>query len=177
MRVSILLMLLLLPLSAVAAVQVGEVPPDYVGQDRDGKDIRLSGHRGKVVAVTFWATWCGPCMQEIPILEAVQRQVGKSEIEIVAVNFKESSDKWRTIRRKLSDLQLTLSRDTTNKVIEAYGVKGIPHLFLIGKDGRVAYIHVGYDASSLPGIVEELNALLAEAPPEAIVQQPVAETQ
>lgn len=64
-----LLVWLALAACAQAQVRVGDTPPDALGRNREGNDVVLSDHRGKVVVVTFWATWCGYCLKELPVLE------------------------------------------------------------------------------------------------------------
>ncbi|TAH46689.1 MAG: TlpA family protein disulfide reductase, partial [Gammaproteobacteria bacterium] len=73
--------------AAQAAPKVGEVPPTYVGVDAEGNAVDLFGFKGKVVVVTFWASWCGYCLKEIPVLENVQRQAGDGRIRVIAVNI------------------------------------------------------------------------------------------
>lgn len=68
---------ILLSFSLKAEIMVGEIPPSYLGKNRSGIEVQLSEMKGKVVVATFWATWCPPCLKEIPILEGIQRQVGK----------------------------------------------------------------------------------------------------
>ena len=75
--------------AAQAAPKVGEVPPTYVGVDAEGNAVDLFGFKGKVVVVTFWASWCGYCLKEIPVLENVQRQAGDGRIRVIAVNIDE----------------------------------------------------------------------------------------
>src|SRR3546814_3550694 len=67
----------------------GDIPPDVLGNDRDGNPVTVSQYRGKVVIVTFWASWCGPCRRELPVLGKVQSIVGRDHLEVIAVNFKE----------------------------------------------------------------------------------------
>ncbi|MFI4970616.1 MAG: TlpA disulfide reductase family protein, partial [Lysobacterales bacterium] len=71
---------------AQVRLQAGDAAPDSLGTDRDGKQVRIADYHGKVVVLTFWATWCGYCLKELPILENLQRRLGKARIEVVAIN-------------------------------------------------------------------------------------------
>src|SRR5690606_36208258 len=62
----------------------GDIPPDVLGNDRDGNPVTVSQHRGKVVIVTFWASSCGPCRRELPVLGKVQSFVGRDHLEVSA---------------------------------------------------------------------------------------------
>ena len=145
------------------AVAIGEIPPDHLGRDRKGNDVNISDHHGKVVVVTFWASWCGYCRRELPVLENLQKVAGKDRVEVIAVNYKDDKDVYRAILRKLKDLQLTMVRDGSGDVGKAYGVEGIPRLFVIDKDGRIAYSHTGYDEEhSVDRIVDAVNRVLVQ---------------
>ena len=149
--------------AAQAAPKVGEVPPTYVGVDAEGNAVDLFGFKGKVVVITFWASWCGYCLKEIPVLENVQRQAGDGRIRVIAVNIDDDNAKRRQMRARLKDFQLLMTTDKDKKARKAYGVGGIPHLVMIDPEGKLAYRHVGYDKEMLPEIVDELNGLLEEA--------------
>ncbi|WP_158985026.1 TlpA family protein disulfide reductase [Lysobacter panacisoli] len=141
-------------------VSSGDMPPDIFGKDESGDPISLENHRGKVVIVTFWATWCPYCLKELPILENIQNLVGKERIEVIAVNWKEDRDTYRVVKHRLKDLTLTLTRDTSGRIGEAYGVQSIPHMLMIGKDGRVDTVRRGYSEEDLEDIAADLNRLL-----------------
>lgn len=148
---------------AVPELRAGEIAPDLLGKDRDGNAIHVSDHRGKVVALTFWATWCSYCLKELPILENLQRRLGKAGIEVVAVNIDEDRADYLRMRRRLKDFELTLAEDDRKQAVaKSYGVSNLPHLVLIDKAGRLAHVHVGYAESMLGDIVEEINTLLGE---------------
>lgn len=66
----------------------GDMPPDVLGKDETGQPISLESLRGKVVILTFWATWCPYCLKELPILENIQNLAGKDRIEVIAINWK-----------------------------------------------------------------------------------------
>lgn len=150
--------------SASAAIAVGDIPPDDLGRNPGGDVIRVSDHRGKVVVITFWASWCGYCRRELPVLAGLQEAAGKDRVEVIAVNYEDDRDVYRALRRKLKNVQLTLTHDQSGDIGRAYGVQGIPRLFMVDRNGRVAYIHSGYGDSSIDEIVDAANKLLAAQP-------------
>lgn len=164
MRFASILIALLLILFANrlhAESLVGSPAPDSLGMDNAKRPVHVSDYRGKVVVLTFWASWCGYCLKELPILENLQRKVGSEQIAVIAINTDKDRDKYRTMRRRMKDFQLTLTVDANKEgIAEAYGVSGLPHMVLVDKQGRVAYIHVGYSEESLPRFVYEINSLL-----------------
>ncbi|PHS13156.1 MAG: thioredoxin family protein [Kangiella sp.] len=151
---------LFLSLSLKAEILVGEIPPSYLGKDKNGVKIELSEMKGKVVVATFWATWCPPCLKEMEVLENIQRQVGKDKLEVVAINFKEGRSKYKRIVKLLKDAQITLTYDRRGIVAKRYNIKSIPRMFIINKLGKISYMHKGYGEKMLAQIVDELNALI-----------------
>lgn len=141
---------------------VGRMAPDALGIDRDGAQHSLQEYRGKVVLLSFWASWCGYCLKELPIIENVQRKIGKDRVEVVALNVDKDHAKYVAMRRKLKRFELTLTTDDERRAADAYGVNGLPHLVMIDKEGRVGYVHVGYSEKQLPAFIDELNELLGE---------------
>jgi len=113
------------------------------------------------MVVTFWASWCGYCRKELPMLAGLQDAAGKDRLEVVAVNFQDDRDVYRGLLRKLKDIQLTMTHDATGRIGDAYGVKGIPHLLVIGKNGKVAFKASGYGEESLQEILDAVNGELA----------------
>ena len=142
-------------------VAIGEKPPTLIGVTPAGDNVETTQFAGKVLVVTFWASWCGPCMKELPMLERVQQIAGKDRIQVVAINT-EDGEKFRKISRTLSALTLQITHDFGKKSTDAYGVKGIPHMLIIGRDGRVVAVHRGYGDSSLDSIIAEINAALGK---------------
>ena len=153
---------------AQSRVAVGDMPPDVFGKDEGGNPIKLADLRGKVVIVSFWASWCGYCRKELPVLEGIQKTVGKARIEVIAVNSREDKRTYRALLRQLRKFEFTMTGDSDGVISDAYGVSGIPHMLMIGKDGIVGHVYRGYSEESLPGIVADLNALLAQPGPEPV---------
>lgn len=89
-KVSIFLAVLGFSFVVWAGNKPGEKPYDRVGRDDEGKVVRVSDFKGRVVIVTFWATWCGPCMKELPVLSGIQKRAGTEQLQVIAVNYKES---------------------------------------------------------------------------------------
>ena len=145
---------------------VGDTPPDVdLGVTSAGKSVKPQDYLGRVVVVTFWASWCGPCRKELPILESVQEQ-GKGQIQVIAVNIEDPAT-FRKAARLLKDQQMQLANDRNGIGQRAYHVKGIPHMMLIGRDGRILDVRTGYAEAAIPGIVDEINGALAAKTPAA----------
>jgi len=137
----------------------GDIAPAVLGTTLDGDTIQVPQYKGKVLVVTFWATWCGPCMRELPMLESLQRVAGKEKLQVVAVNIEDRAV-FRKVSQKLTTFQLTIAHDYGKRGSDAYGVGGIPHMVIIGRDGVIVTVHRGYSEESLDGIVAEINAAL-----------------
>ena len=162
------LIALLFCLTARAQMQPGDIPPEALGKTVDGQVVSLASMHGKVVVISFWATWCHYCMKEMPVLAGVQAQANLHHLplQVVSIDSKESRDTFvRTtnlIKRRLPGLLLSWDRDGT--IGEPYGAnKFIPVMVMLHRDGTVAHIHAGYDEDMLDTLVAEINELLTES--------------
>jgi len=170
-------LLLLVPMASAiakdaASPTVGSLPPPLLGKDRAGNEVDLAALRGKVVIVTFWASWCPPCRKELPVLGHFQRVVGRDALEIVAINYKEPRRTFTDLVRQNRDIDLTWVHDARGSVSDLYGVRSLPHMFMLDREGRVAYTHNGYSEEALPGIINEVLSLL----PEEVRARPASNT-
>ena len=155
-----------------AGVQVGDIPPPRLGTDRDGDRVDLAQMSGKIVVVTFWATWCPPCRKELPVLEAIHNSVGEDRLEVIAVNT-EDRRTYRGALRRLKDYRMTLVHDRRGILQRQYGVEGLPHMVIVGIRGKVVSVKQGYNEDMVIPIVDELNSLL-RAQARARIQEPSA---
>lgn len=147
---------------AVKQPGIGDVPPPIAMKDRKGNAVDLDALKGKVVVVTFWASWCGPCRRELPMLGHVQKLVGREHLEVIAINMKESREDYLGVLRANKDLDLTFVHDIRGVVTDRYGVTALPNMFIIGQDGLIVRTHRGYSEAVLESFARELIALLPE---------------
>jgi thiol-disulfide isomerase/thioredoxin len=169
-RVAAFLLVALLMAGSAGAkgLQVGDVPPDALGRDESGAPVKLGDYRGKVVIISFWASWCPACRKELPALGSVQKVAGVGQLQVLAVNYGENRQRYREIvrvlRPGLQEAPIKLISDTQSYYGTEYGVKALPHMVLIGRDGRIAAVHEGYGESEIPLLVKEINQLLLATP-------------
>lgn len=169
--------LLALCLAGLAQAQpvVGEPPPvDLIGTTPEGEQIHVGGHRGKVLVVSFWASWCGYCRSQFALLDHVQKAVGQERLRVVVVNFKEPPSDYRRIRRALRDSPVTWTHDRDGALSDVFGVESVPHMFVFDKAGRLAAIRRGYSPDGAEATIGLLNELLAE--PDPVTANPAAGT-
>jgi peroxiredoxin len=152
--------------AAQESLAVGSIAPDFTSKNLvTGDTVRLSSAHGKLVFLTFWASWCPPCRQELPILENVQKKLGKDKVMVYAVSFREPVNSQLEVKRlaRSTAWQITLLADPNGRIAGQYGISAIPHLFIIGRDGKILAVHTGYGDGSIDELVEDINAALKGA--------------
>ena len=118
----------------------GDKAPDFAATTLDGKPFKLSDLRGKVVLLDFWATWCTPCIAELPNLERAYEKFGKDgDFVVIGISLDSSDSAVQQFceQRKIRWPQIVLGPAEQNPVAKRYNVSGIPATFLIGRDGKV----------------------------------------
>ena len=141
---------------AGAATNAGAAP-DFTLKSRDGSNIKLSELRGQVVMVNFWASWCGPCRQEMPLLEQLYQRYQPMGFTLLGVNVEEDSSAADKVLKDIP-VSFPILYDNKNSVSESYQVRAMPSTFLIDRDGNVRYLHKGYQ----PGYEEEYQQQIRE---------------
>lgn len=127
--------------SSSGEVKVGDEAPDFVAELTNGEKFSLADNKGKVVLINFWATWCGPCVEELPAIEKLQKEYG-DKVEIVAVNYGEDK---KTVDEFLKDKNYTfkVAYDENMDICNTYPSDGIPYLVVVDKEGKVHETMVG----------------------------------
>jgi peroxiredoxin len=121
----------------------GVAAPDFSLPTLDGQsEISLSGLRGHVVLVNFWATWCKPCEEEMPSMERLYRRLHKQGFEIVAVSVDEDASIVESFRERLS-ISFPIVKDPDQQISGLYQTTGFPESLLIDEGGRIVERYVG----------------------------------
>jgi thiol-disulfide isomerase/thioredoxin len=131
-------------------------PLDIKFKAIDGREVDLQGMKGKVVLVDFWATWCGPCIKELPNVKAAYDKLKGKGFEIVGISFDQDQDKLESFvsREKMAWPQ-HFDTSGQNKYGQEFGITGIPTMWLVDKKGNLRDLNARED---LPGKVEKLLA-------------------
>ena len=117
-------------------------PPNFQTRTPEGVPVSLVDFRGRVVLVNFWATWCVPCLEEMPAFERLHREFARKGLTVLGINVQEEEQVIRDFRRKLG-LTFPLLLDPNLDIYRAFGVVGLPTTYLLGRDGRPVALAVG----------------------------------
>lgn len=161
MKMKSLIVFIIVSLSStlVSAIELDQTAPDFTLKSLGGDNLRLEEYRGKVVLINFWATWCGPCRQEMPILDRIRQRYQGAGFEVLGVNVEGKDPKARKIAKKLG-VSFPLLFDDSQKVSADYDLQGMPFSVLIDRTGQVRYIHTGYKPGDEKSYIDHLKKLL-----------------
>jgi peroxiredoxin len=135
--------------------------PDFSLPARDGSAVRLSDLRGQVVMLNFWATWCGPCRQEMPLLEQIHAKYEPLGFTLLGVNVEPDSapaKEWL----KGTPVSFPILFDRENAVSAQFGVEAMPSSVLIDREGRVRHVHRGYKPGDESTYADLIRSLVKE---------------
>lgn len=138
---------------------VGKPAPDFTLKSLEGKDVSLGSLKGKIVILDFWATWCGPCRQGLPVLMEIAKERADDNVVLWAVDLDESKRKVESFLKK-KGWTLPVLLDTKGKVSQKYGVGGIPHTVVIDPSGVVHSVEIGFGGKE--ATKKKLNAVIDE---------------
>jgi cytochrome c biogenesis protein CcmG, thiol:disulfide interchange protein DsbE len=144
--------------------QIGKPAPDFTVQDSERR-VHLADFRGQTVLLNFWASWCPPCIEEMPSLVAMQKQLG-SRVTVVAVSIDEDEDAYRKFLRDRNVALLTV-RDPDQTASRLYGTFGWPETYVIDPDGVIRRKFIGATNWLSPEIIDYLQKVSAANRPQS----------
>lgn len=139
----------------------GRSAPDFALKSSTGENMRLSEHRGEVVMVNFWATWCGPCRQEMPLLDELYSRYQRVGFSLLGVNIDDNSSKAMNMASELG-VSFPVLFDSRKEVSKLYEVDAMPVTVLIDREGTVRYVHHGYKPGYEEMYLDQIRSLLRE---------------
>jgi peroxiredoxin len=146
------------PAATPTAWRGGPTPPLAL-KDLDGREVRLDAYRGRIVVVNFWATWCAPCVEEMPSLMRLREKFAAQGLEVIGVNFQENAARIKPFLQRYG-LDLPVVRDHDGSASKAWGVTVYPTTFVIGPDQKVAFVVVGEADWSGPPLEPRIRTIL-----------------
>jgi len=135
--------------------EMNQPAPDFTLKSSTGENVKLSELRGNVVMINFWASWCGPCRQEMPLLDEFYKKYQKLGFVLLGVNVEEDSSKAAGYLSEVP-VSFPILFDNTNSVSKMYDVDAMPSTVLVDREGNLRFLHRGYK----PGDEKEYKRLM-----------------
>ena len=147
---------------AVPVLAGTEAPaPQFTLSSRGGGDVSLSQYHGQVVMINFWASWCGPCRTEMPLLDSIYRKYNKLGFTLLGVNVEPDSraaEDWL----KQTPVSFPILFDKDSKVSKLYDVGGMPSTVIIDRTGKVRWLHKGFTPGAENEYMDQIRSLVRE---------------
>ena len=162
-KLSRLVLVLLIATLGVSSHAVGirQQAPDFTLKSLEGSNLRLEEYRGQVVLINFWASWCGPCRQEMPLLDRLHHRYEDAGFAVLGVNVEGDVTPAQKVVDK-TKVTFPVLIDEQQKVSELYSLEAMPSTVVIDRDGVVRYIHRGYKPGDEAKYVEVVKQLIRE---------------
>ncbi len=146
---------------AADAAAAATPAPAFTLMSRSGKQVSLEQFKGDVVMINFWASWCGPCRQEMPLLDRIYRKYKDFGFTLIGVNV-EPDSKAANAWLAATPVSYPILYDTQSKVSKLYQVQAMPTTVIIDRKGMVRYVHRGYLPGDENGYLNSIRALIVQ---------------
>ncbi|MCZ6855807.1 MAG: TlpA disulfide reductase family protein [Gammaproteobacteria bacterium] len=147
--------------SHVQAVGVSDKAPDFTLRSLEGNNLRLEEYRGQVVLINFWASWCGPCRQEMPLLDRLHHRYEDTGFTVLGVNVEGDLEPAQEIVDQ-TKVTFPVLIDQDQRVSELYDLEAMPSTVVVDRDGVIRYIHLGYKPGDEAKYIEVVKKLIRE---------------
>ena len=125
------------------ALTIGDVAPDFTLKNQQGTNLNLAEQRGEIILINFWASWCGPCRKEMPVLQKLQDKYQDLGVQVWGVNVEQENQAGKDFLADL-DLSFSIFFDQTNSLSKTYQVEAMPTTVMIDRNGKVRFVFQGY---------------------------------
>lgn len=160
----VICILVLMMLAGGLAQEVGTPAPEFIGKTAEGQEVKLSDFKGKVVLLDFWASWCAPCLKEMPFLVEFYEQNKDAEFMVIAINIDDKAANMNKFLQKLkTGVPFPVIHDAKKEIPPLYNPESMPTTVFIDKKGIIRYRHTGFKDSYKEEFAQELATLLAAA--------------
>lgn len=149
--------------NSATALDAGARMPEIGLKDLHGKTVDRASLAGKVVIVDFWASWCGPCKEEMPVLSRLYAKHASSGLVVVGVSVDEEAANVQSFLTKMK-VNFPIVHDQKHTVAERFAPPKMPSSYVIDRRGVVRYVHGGFRPEDAESLASEVRKLLAEAP-------------
>lgn len=156
-----LLLALIAASSLASSGLTGQPAPDFALKSSTGENLRLSEYRGDVVMINFWATWCGPCRQEMPLLDELYSRYQRVGFSLLGINIDDDSRRAIDMASELG-VSFPVLFDAGKDVSELYAVEAMPATVLVDREGNVRSVYHGYKPGYEQKYLDEIRSLLRE---------------
>ena len=161
MRVVVFVIAVLFSQFSLAAKKVEGPAADFTLKSNTGSNMRLSEQRGQVVLINFWASWCGPCRQEMPLLDDIQQKYSRLGFTILGVNVDKDPKQADKILRDIP-VTFPVLYDTAGEVSKLFDVDSMPTTVIVDRDGNMRYHHRGFKPGYEDLYVSQIKTLIRE---------------
>ncbi len=140
-------------------VNAGDTAPKFKVVTDSGRTLTRGDFGGKVLVLNFWATWCPPCIEEIPSLDALQRQFGKQGLVVLAISVDKNEKTYRDFLKR-ANVSFQTARDPEADISSSYGTYKYPETYLVDRDGKVVAKYISNQDWMDQSIIKDIRALL-----------------
>ena len=153
----------LVGVSSVQAEEMNIPAPDFTLESRQGENLRLQDFRGEVVMLNFWASWCIPCVKELPSMQVARNRLAAEPFELIAVNVGEDAGQVAAFLQRFDPpLDFPVLLDENMVVTKQWKVRALPTSYIVDRAGRARYIATGARNFDAPEVFRAIRALIAE---------------